>query len=72
MVADFDVPLLGRLPLDARIREQTDSGTPTVIAAPESAPASAYRETARRIAAAQAAQRTDYSSKFGHIVVEET
>lgn len=72
MVADFDVPLLGRLPLDARIREQTDSGTPTVIAAPESAPALAYRETARRIAAAQAAQRTDYSSKFGNIVVEAT
>ena len=71
IVADFEVPLLGRLPLDARIREQTDSGTPTVVADPESAAAEAYRDAARRIAAAQAAQRTDYSSKFGNIVVEE-
>ena len=70
MVQDFEVPLLGQLPLDANIREQTDSGTPTVIAAPDSAAAAAYRATALRIAAAQAAQRTDYSSKFGNIVVE--
>lgn len=72
IIEDFDVPLLGRLPLDARIREQTDAGTPTVIADPESAAAYAYRETARRIAVAQALQRPDYSSKFGNIVVEET
>ena len=71
IVADFEVPLLGRLPLDARIREQTDSGTPTVVADPESVAAQAYRNAARCIAAAQAAQRTDYSSKFGNIVVEE-
>ena len=70
MVADFDIPLLGQLPLDAQIREQTDSGTPTVISDPESAAAGIYRSTAIRIAAAQAAQRTDYSSKFGTIVVE--
>ncbi len=71
IVADFAVPLLGRLPLDARIREQTDSGTPTVVADPESAAAGAYRDIARRIAAEQAAQRADYSSKFGNIVVED-
>jgi len=71
MVADFEIPLLGRLPLDARIREQTDSGLPTVIAEPDSDIAAAYRRTAWQIAAAQASQRTDYSSKFGNIVVEE-
>jgi len=71
MVADFEIPLLGRLPLDVRIREQTDSGIPTVIAAPESDIADAYRHAAWQIAAAQASQRTDYSSKFGSIVVEE-
>jgi len=69
--SDFDVRLLGQLPLDARIREQTDSGTPSVIAEPESAIARAYRETAWRIAAAQAAEPADHSSKFGTIVVEE-
>lgn len=70
MVEDFDVPLLGKIPLDARIREQTDGGTPTVIAEPESVAAGAYRRIAIRIAVEQAAQQTDYSTKFGKIVVE--
>lgn len=68
--ADFDVRILGQLPLDGRIREQTDSGTPTVVAEPNSAIAQAYREAAWRIGAAQAAERADHSSKFGTIVVE--
>jgi len=70
MIEDFGVRLLGRLPLDARIREQTDSGRPTVIAEPDSVIASDYRETAWNIGAALAAQRADHSSKFGNIVVE--
>ncbi len=70
IVADFDVPLLGRLPLDARIREQADSGQPTVVAEPDSAIAQAYREAAWRLGAAQAAERVDHSAKFGPIVVE--
>lgn len=71
MTADFDVPLLGQLPLDARIREQTDSGTPSVVAEPDSAIARAYREAAWRIGAAQAEQREDHGAKFGNIVVEK-
>ncbi len=70
IVEDFDVRLLGRLPLDARIREQTDSGKPTVVAEPDSAIAAAYRQAAWNIAAAQAAERVDHSAKFGNIVVE--
>jgi len=70
MVDDFEVALLGRLPLEAKIREHADSGTPTVIADPESTAAAAYRDTAIRIATAQATQRADYRSKFGNIVVE--
>jgi ATP-binding protein involved in chromosome partitioning len=72
MARDFDVDLLGQLPLDAAIREQTDGGTPTVVAAPESAAAAAYRSAAMRMAAAQAAQGRDYSSKFPNIVVEDS
>jgi ATP-binding protein involved in chromosome partitioning len=71
IVADFDVPLLGRLPLDGRIREQTDSGKPTVVAEPDSAIAQAYREAAWKVGAAQAAERVDHSAKFGNIVVED-
>ena len=70
IVEDFETHLLGRLPLDARIREQTDSGTPTVAAEPDSPITQAYREAAWRIGAAQAAERVDHSSKFGPIVVE--
>jgi ATP-binding protein involved in chromosome partitioning len=72
MAADYDVELLGQLPLDLRIREQADGGTPSVIAEPDGAPAEAYRQTARRMAARLALQGRDYSAKFPKIVVEET
>ena len=43
--------LLGSVPLDLRIREQADSGNPTVAADPQSALALRYREIARTAAA---------------------
>jgi ATP-binding protein involved in chromosome partitioning len=70
MASDFDVELLGQLPLDASIREQTDSGNPTVISDPGSAAATAYRDAARRMTAILALQGKDYRSKFPKIVVE--
>ena len=70
IVQDFDVALLGRLPLDARIREQTDLGRPTVVSEPESHIALAYREAAWKTGAEQAAQKVDHGAKFGPIVVE--
>src|SRR3979411_1712065 len=36
MAQQYGVRLLGELPLDAHIREEADSGRPTVVAAPES------------------------------------
>ncbi|MNC99317.1 antiporter inner membrane protein [compost metagenome] len=36
------------MPLDIRIREQADGGTPTVAAEPESALARRYRDIARK------------------------
>ncbi len=71
MAAEYDLELLGQLPLDLRIREQTDSGYPTVIADPDSAPALAYALAARRMAARLAMQGKDYSRRFPNIVVEE-
>ncbi len=50
MAADYKVPLLGQLPLAMAIREQADSGRPTVIAAPDSEAAAAYRHIARSAA----------------------
>jgi len=43
--------LLGSLPLDIRIRQQADSGTPTVIAEPHGVLAQRYRDIARLTAA---------------------
>jgi ATP-binding protein involved in chromosome partitioning len=50
MAAQYDVPLLGSVPLDMSIREQTDGGRPTVVAAPEGKIAAAFLEIARRAA----------------------
>jgi ATP-binding protein involved in chromosome partitioning len=47
MAAQYGVPLLGSLPLEIGIRAQGDAGTPIVVAAPDSAAAEAYRQTAR-------------------------
>ncbi len=55
MAAEYGVPLLGSLPLDIRIREQTDGGRPSVVAEPEGRIAAAYHEIARRTTARLAA-----------------
>lgn len=70
MVRDFGVELLGKLPLDASIREQADSGNPTVTADPDSPAAEAFKSAARRMAARLAMQGKDYSARFPKIVVE--
>ena len=72
MATDYDVELIGQLPLDISIREQADSGMPSVIAEPDGAHAQAYRQTARRMAALLAIQDKDYSHRFPKIVVEES
>ena len=72
MADEYSVELLGQLPLDASIREQTDSGNPTVAAAPDSPQAGAYFDAARRLSSALAAQGRDYSARFPNIVVEES
>ena len=48
------VPLLGSIPLDARIREAGDAGVPLVTREPDSEPAHAIAEVARAIDAARA------------------
>ncbi|MBJ89190.1 MAG: iron-sulfur cluster carrier protein ApbC [Woeseia sp.] len=72
MALEYDVELLGQLPLDLTIREQTDSGRPCVIADPEGGPAISYNRTAMRMAAGLAVQGKDYSSKFPNIVIENS
>jgi len=72
MAEQYDVKLLGELPLDAKIREEADGGKPSVIAAPDSPRAKAYFDTARRTAGALARRARDRSSLFPKIVVEDS
>ena len=72
MAADYDVDFLGALPLDIRIREETDAGKPTVIADPECQISRTYRDIARRVAAKLALQKKDYAAKFPSIVIQNT
>jgi ATP-binding protein involved in chromosome partitioning len=72
MAKDYEVEYLGGLPLDIRIREQTDSGRPTVVAEPDSAISQSYKQIARRIAVKIAERAKDMSTKFPSIVVQNT
>lgn len=62
--------LLGHLPLDKSIREQADSGQPTVVSHPNSEIAGKYRAIALRLAAKLSLQGKNYAAKFPKIVVE--
>ncbi len=70
MAKQYDVELLGSLPLDIQIREGVDNGKPTVAMEPDSVIAMNYRDIARRAAAKLAVQAKDYTSKFPKIVIE--
>ena len=72
MCREYNVPFLGRLPLDIRIREQADSGRPSVVADPDGAVAHAYKAIARKVAIFVAQKAADFSAKFPSIVVQNT
>ncbi len=70
MAEQYGVDLLGSLPLDIHIREETDSGKPTVVAQPDSRVTQIYREIARKTAAKLSLQAKDYAAKFPRIVIQ--
>jgi ATP-binding protein involved in chromosome partitioning len=72
MSGDYGVDLLGQLPLDIRIREQADSGRPTLVSDPDSAASRIYKEVARKAAAKIAMKKRDYGGAFPKIVVQNT
>lgn len=69
MAQENEVDFLGALPLDITIREQADSGKPSVIADPNGRIAQIYREIARRVAAKLSLQAKDYTTKFPTIKI---
>jgi ATP-binding protein involved in chromosome partitioning len=72
MCKDYGTELLGQLPLDESIRQQADSGKPTVVADPDGKAAEIYRRIARRCAVKIAESQKDMTGKFPNIVVQNT
>ncbi len=70
MAQQYNVDLLGSLPLDIHIREGVDNGRPSVALEPDSPVSAAYRGIARRAAAKLALRAKDFSARFPKIVVE--
>jgi len=72
MSREYGVEVLGSLPLDIRIREQADSGRPTVVAEPDSDIARTYKAIARTVAIRIAEKTKDMSLKMPVIKVANT
>ena len=71
MAAQYGVRLLGSVPLDIRIRAETDDGRPSVVVDPDGPLGRAYLEMAR-CTAAQLSLAAAAGSAFPKITVEET
>jgi ATP-binding protein involved in chromosome partitioning len=72
MAAEYEMDYLGALPLALAIREQADSGRPTVVADPTGEVAGLYKALARKVAVAIAAKNKDFSSKFPSITISKS
>jgi len=72
MGKDYEIEMLGSLPLDIHIREQADSGKPTVAADPDGRVSQIYKLIARRVAVKIADLAQDHSVKFPSIVIQNT
>ncbi len=71
MAAEYKVDYLGALPLTMSIREQADSGRPTVVADPEGEIAAIYKSVARTVAVKIAQRAKDFSAKFPSITISK-
>lgn len=71
LAANYHLPWLGALPLQIDIREQTDSGRPSVIAAPDGTAAAAYNEIAHNLAVYVAGQPLDDSGTRPKVVARK-
>ena len=71
MAAQYKLDYLGALPLNMSIREQADSGRPTVVADPDGEIAAIYKAVARQVAVKIADKAKDFSAKFPTIKVSK-
>ena len=70
MAKDFDIPLLGRLPLAMEIRSSLDAGTPTMMKDPGSHLAESYRSLALRTAGVLSVMPRSMVMQMPQIVVQ--
>ena len=68
---DYDTTLLGQLPLHMTIREQTDSGTPSVVAEPDSEVSRRYKDIARRVSAELSTRERHLTGSISSVSVTE-
>jgi ATP-binding protein involved in chromosome partitioning len=71
MAEQYGVDYLGALPLNLSIREQADSGRPSVVADPDGEIAGIYKSVARKVAVKITLRAKDFSAKFPTISVSK-
>lgn len=71
MAEQYGVDYLGALPLAMSIREQADSGQPTLVSEPDGEIAGIYKSVARKVAVKIAEKAKDYSAKFPTISISK-
>jgi ATP-binding protein involved in chromosome partitioning len=69
VAAENDLALLAKLPLDIRIRQETDAGAPTVVSEPDSPIGLMFRDMALHTVAKLAQRPRDYKQAFAGIKV---
>lgn len=69
MAEHYQVKFLGALPLESRIRQEADTGKPTVVADPLCSSAQKYREIALLVSREVAQLRKSYAKAFPKIEV---
>ena len=70
MADEYGVGHLGDIPLDVRIREDADSGRPTIISDPDGELAKGYRTIARKAGGLLSTRARSYSDVFPAIVIQ--
>ena len=70
MAKDFDLPLLGQLPLASEIRSSLDAGQPSVVQSPDSPIAKSFRQLALRTSGELSVKPRSMTFKMPEIVVQ--
>ena len=71
LAAEYEMDYLGALPLNLSIRQQADSGRPSVVSDSEGEIAALYKSVARKVAVKIAERAKDFSAKFPTITVSK-